>query len=81
MICVFEPLQEFRWSVYSSRYKSLNESVYSSRYKSLYDLCIRAVTRVYMICVLEPLQEFRWSVYLSRYKSLDDLCIWAVTRV
>jgi hypothetical protein len=25
MICVFEPLQEFRWSVYSSRYKSLDD--------------------------------------------------------
>ena len=46
MICVIEPLQEFRWSVYSSRYKSLDDSVYSSRYKSLDDLCIRAVTRV-----------------------------------
>jgi hypothetical protein len=45
MICVFEPLQEFRWSVYLSRYKSLDD-VYFSRDKSLDVLCIWAVTKV-----------------------------------
>ena len=62
MICAFEPLQKFRWSVYLSRYKGLD------------DLCIWTVTRVRIYCMISILSLWRYN-FLHRMKTCFHNCV------